>query len=201
MLFRSEGSINEPSLQTVFAVKNGSLFIETYGHFDPLQERLVFLSSGDKTKSIIKSLNDLKNRVTISTPSAALNYVRLLTSPRTFRCFQMNRVEVVAKKWVTADYLFGDQSYFEWQKKHNDRGMDGLLNSAKCKKLGVEQPVVKKTPQGYEIQRTFLKGFDEQTMGYQVKEFVGFNGEYKLVSEKRLPQYPWREYVHIVRLR
>lgn len=204
---------NRPVLQTRFKIGEGVLVVEHYGEELPSSRRLVLRKPNGKTLPI-RSLSDLRGYVKISSGEEALNYVRLLTSPRTFRCFN-HTVEVVAKKWVNVDYMFGDRNSLEYHKKHNERGIDGILNSAKCKILKVNPPRIEKTHQGFVITRVILERDEfipplgskikyvqsNKVMGYQITELVGTEGQYQEVKRVKLPQLLWSQYLVISRLR
>ncbi len=186
---------------------NGKLGLTGVGGEEPLHEVLVFVPKDGKEAQRVFRLEELKGRVAILNRESALQYIRLLTSPFTFRGFSAGREEVVSYSWIDKQFFYGNERVY---KHYGDAtgiyyGHDGILAPAISKKLGVSPPVVQEIESGYRITRTLFeeKGFPQKVTlkAYRVVEIVGKEGSYRVEKEWEIPSKGWGQSMRITRLK
>jgi hypothetical protein len=137
-----------------------------------------------------KLLGQLRGYVKIASPEDALCFVRLATSPATahtiFRARDRYAFEVIAFETISDVVVFGDKEYRK-RLSRAYQGSYGIIPQALAKELGFEEPKVVKANGGYEIIRVVVEENGRRPcLVKQTHEWVGPDGEYKLVSEKAL---------------
>ena len=191
-----------------FAVRKGQLVVCIKHSSEPPQEAVYLISSTPPRMPAslrgpgwarclfeVKTLDALRGYVRIETPSQALAYVRLLTSPRTFGCFPRSQprleLEVVSRDTVTLAFMFGDRREAK-EVKGFENGWWGVLDRSWAKRYRGLFAICTPAKDGFLVKRTFL--IEEWNEGYQelhhlerVEEWVGQDGRYLLQKRTRLP--------------
>ena len=147
----------------------------------PAYERLAVQVPG--TRQWVSGPADLAGRVRITSPQAALSYVRLFTSPATVRASSRPWwVEVVPRKAVDLPYLFGRKSYADWLKQ-GDEGQYrrfGILRDSEWVSFGLPQPTAKRCAGRYNVRRVLFRVPDHSpastSTAYLVSETVSRDG-------------------------
>jgi hypothetical protein len=161
----------EPPLETPFVLKSGKLWIgiryrdgDPHVRPDPVG---LFLVEGDSAL-YVNDLNRLRGHVRVSSPDEALAFVRLLTSPRTWRAMVRARgggaVEVISEAHVSGGFFFGDpRPLLPSRVGPLASGLVGILSPRDAQRMKLLPASVRTTTGGYEIRRTLYR--DEMTPG------------------------------------
>ncbi len=186
---QTDAATNPPivtgQLTTNFLNAGASLYLASYGALDPIesQERLLLVSAGKRVA--VNQLSDLKSAVHVDNTVAALQYVRLRTSPATWYLWHdRNLVEIVdtaaAGKLPNYGVTTGVTS-------HVSSGFMGILSSAAFKQGGFSTAVVNHAKSGFEVKRWLLGINSGKETVELVQEKVGFDGSYDRVVLQSKP--------------
>ena len=153
-------------------------------------ERLVLTRKGKST--FVGNLAALKGRVRIRSAKEALQFVRLLTSPRTFNMWPSlgpRRIELTTRKDWTLAFCFGDRDTLRWLGFSGGRSRMGCIDDYEAWAYGGVGAVVMEDVDGYVIRRVLLVDVDgpDAAHALAVVEHVGRAGEFRLVSKTRRP--------------
>lgn len=155
-------------------------------------------SYGTVKSQAIDRLSDLRDKVHITSPEAALSFVRMPTSPLIFRLLNRREkpgyleLEVVCKETDLSKIAFGLHGRFPYPTLDNaltfPEGKYALLSAAMAKTLGINFAQVKPSGEGYSIERTLLVEEIASTRIYLIKtvEWVGANGEYRTEKNEKI---------------
>jgi|GEM_PF-4747820 len=131
-----------------------------------------------KKRKRIKNLIDLKGFVRVDTSVAALNYVRLSTSPLLPRISNELLYEVIARSKVDSEFLFGSP-FAKTAPEFFDNGAYGIVPIKGSQRANVPEPVVRWTGHNWEIRQL---GILFESMSHyrfvNILESVGKDGRY-----------------------
>jgi len=152
--------------------------------------RLTYVSKAGETS--VRSIGDLAQQVLVATPEAALSYLRLQTSPRTFPSFrdpkQGYMLEVLSAQDFALPVFFGDVVLLRaWQKyMSNAYGAYGIVNESFFSKAQIRKTDCFRDGSRFVCKRTifFCKRTNEPVSDciFSVTQTVERNGLIKLVS-------------------
>ena len=158
-------------------------------------ERVVLGVRGDTT--VVEGPEDLVGHVRTASPEAALDYVRLFTSPATAHCMrEPTWLEVVPLSAVDRQFVFGRDEYL---RPGNYWAVDlfrqfGVLKESEWREEGLSDPVVLKVIEGFVVVRVLFRpdeeGPDEwrTRTAHWVAEMVSTDGrvERRVLGDVRL---------------
>ncbi|MGC4046099.1 MAG: hypothetical protein QM758_20090 [Armatimonas sp.] len=131
----------------------------------------------------------------IRSPAEALNFVRLITSPRTFNIMarqgeRKRKLELVYKESLTKEFVFGNWEHLEGIKRVLDGGHSGYMGVFTRKSpfdRYIVAPRVQLVNGYYQVSRNILREEDRfKESIWHVEEKVLSNGKYQLISQKLL---------------
>lgn len=151
----------------------------------PPNERLYLFVPRQKIK--VDRLEQLQNRIRIESCAEALAFVRLLTSPRTFRLWPGERqrrseVEILSNEDLDSTLVFGLRP--PWPVGERTAGRDGILCSGgQMRELGIASAQARAIEGGFEVRRALMVvvHHDATSSAHmeQVVEGVGYDGSYE----------------------
>jgi hypothetical protein len=146
----------------------GALFITSRWNAQGGAESLV-LKNGAKTIEI-GSLSDLKGAVTITSPAAALEFVRLDSTPATWDLMNLTHpiAEIMAVQEVD-QVLFGFNEFQRQMAKFAEYnplnpGMTGLTSRSQMHRLVINSARASKVRGGFRVERTLLVRSEESRL-------------------------------------
>lgn len=150
-------------------------------------------------KVLIGDLNQLRGLVQISTPDAALGYVRLWAAPGERGAligWNLEREVTDVETYLEHPKWYGYKRHLPTAELRGDHlvfrsGIEGILSERAFQQGGFFTPRVTLVPGGYTITRwTFW--YIEPRNVQEIQEFVGNDGSYRRVILKRMkpPQLP-----------
>ena len=173
---------------------------------EPPQRSIVAIGFYGHVKvRMLHRLSELRGQVQITTPDAALAFVRLATSPTT--CYTLARreeagyeeLEVFCKGQDVRPLSYGLRwppcgvPLNEW--RSFPEGCYGLISAGMAKQLGIEFAKVSVSGTGFGVERTLVV----RGANYLVKtqEWVGPDGEYRINKNEKIvlpskPRLEWR---------
>lgn len=175
---------SRPQLDVVKMAVRGSP--STFPH---LVEVLGLTCNGQQT--ILRSLDDVRGKVRITSPEMALTMVRLRTSYTTYDKWPDAHREVeIVKSGEERDVPdFGIRGYPSPKGMYS--GFLGILSGPAYRAGGFSPPAIQSEPDGYRIVRWLFTGdFSRSEDRYnivQVSEFVGVDGQYERKELRTLP--------------
>jgi len=165
---------------------------------------------GRTTTQIAWDLNVLRGSVNIMSKAAALRYVRLLTTPRTYYFWPNKEVEVVSRSEAPSLPRYGVESY--WPFLARKSGDFGIISPRAWRIGKFTRPAVQQTPAGFIVTRWIYAdtiyspvyspaasaeaGAHRMDAGvYRIREWIGRDGAYRrrVVQryDKELPDTSW----------
>ncbi|MGC4046100.1 MAG: hypothetical protein QM758_20095 [Armatimonas sp.] len=170
----------------------GQLGIDVLGiASDPIHENLCLSMAGKLYK--ISTIHSLENLVSIRSPAEALNFVRLITSPRTFNIMvcgdRKRRLELIPTGSITHEFYFEDAHTFRKNRLvpgSRVRMRRNFATKSPWEKYSVS-PRVDSVNGYYHVRRNILREEDWYKASiWHVEEKVLSNGRYQLISQTML---------------
>lgn len=145
-----------------------------------------------KKRYFIKSIHSLKGFVEIQSPEAALNFTRLITSPKTHTTIALSsnkkrRLELIDFSSISEDIFFGDIAQMNSIKLNFRNGRDGFIQKGSGYDQFIIMPKIIYSSNYFKIKRCILiEEGDYSEKIHLIEEVVSKNGEYKIKTEKFL---------------
>jgi hypothetical protein len=141
----------------------------------------------------INKLSELRGHVVIASPSQALSYVRLLTSPKTTFAFAPSRkgiiVEVANTDSIDSNFTYGDQELIRSLRRY-PFGWWALMPPDAASRCGFTFASVSKSNNSFSISRILFEQrysrHGSVKLFWLVRELVGNDGSYSEVSRTKL---------------
>ncbi len=158
------------------------------------------------TKAVqIKSLRDLRGKVTINSEADALCFLRLATSPFTWELFENTtlrpiELEILWSPKSLRDICLGNDKWsrdvFETSYKN---GYMAVIDITQAGELGLKAPEIKRVKNGFVVTRTLIRKTPKVENVYtifEITEWVGKDGSVHSLKRtplklKSLPEIRW----------
>ena len=196
----AKGIIVTHLLNLPFQTIGGRLVVAGEEIIRPMEagESLYFVTnSGNQT---IRLLNELKGKVIIKTPRAALAYALLVASKPTNLLYCLPE----STKDKTRIYAYPVEITPKRANDMHEEGSDGVVSPRYLKEMGIKPAVCKSVEGGFEVNRTWLVDRIEKEKSvleiWLVTERVAKNGSYEIARRvlniRTPPQVQWAiEYI------
>jgi len=172
--------------RTRIDLKGAKLAVTLFVPMDPPLYQMV-LDTGKRSKRIWK-LGQLRGLVDVRTADAALDFVRLRTSPATWKYVGLQDkhgdVEVAVRDPFDAKLTFGANMHDPGVGSGGYDGWYGLVSKATARKIRLEAPKATAVPSGFVVSRTVVDMHSSKPPMVRLTEFVGFDGSWKMMSRQ-----------------
>ena len=171
-------------------------------YIEASRERMIVVlpdPKGGTTTQVAGDLNALRGSVKITSKAAALRYVRLLTTPKTYYLWPVHAVEVVSRSDAHSLPDFGVAS--SWGFRAVDSGAYGIISPRAWRIGKFTPPTVQQIKEGFIVTRwiyTTDTGTEQARTEegvYRIREWVGRDGAYRRRAlerfDKKLPNTAW----------
>jgi len=169
--------VQKQVLRGSFLNRDATLWLATYGGSLPMEAHEKLLLNNKNHQKIIRQLNDLEGAVHIDSMTAALQYVRLRTSPSTWFTWNSSPiVEVISTKQAAELPNYGLRKHTSSTAKS---GFIGIISNEDFSRGNFSLARVSANKNGFTVIRWLLATNQRKYEVKLIKEEVGFTGTYK----------------------